>query len=201
MGKIRLLPRSSFRHGRWKNGGGETAEIATYPEGASLEDFVWRVSMARVEDSGAFSHFSGIDRTLSVLEGGGITLDFDSRGAVSLDRASAPYAFPADVAVSGFVSGIGITDLNVMTRRGAARHFVSRLTGADVRVIAPLGKTTILLAWRTGLAVSLGAAVHELAAGDALLLGEASGADEAQGSLVTLSPQEDAEVYVIDLWF
>ena len=48
----------------WKNGGGETAEIAVSPPGAALDDFDWRLSMARVETDGPFSAFPGIDRTL-----------------------------------------------------------------------------------------------------------------------------------------
>eukprot|EP01042_Synura_sphagnicola_P007286 gene7286-9332_t len=32
----------------WKNGGGTTTEMAVAPEGASLNDFDWRISMAHV---------------------------------------------------------------------------------------------------------------------------------------------------------
>ena len=59
---------------RWKNGGGETAEIAVSPPGAALDAFDWRLSMAKVETDGPFSAFPGIDRTLAILEGEGIRL-------------------------------------------------------------------------------------------------------------------------------
>ncbi|MHB8295006.1 MAG: HutD family protein [Acidimicrobiales bacterium] len=32
----------------WKNGGGMTAEVVSAPEGTSLSDFAWRVSIADV---------------------------------------------------------------------------------------------------------------------------------------------------------
>jgi len=50
----------------WKNGGGVTREVAAFPEGAALDAFVWRVSVADVAQAGPFSRFAGIDRTLAV---------------------------------------------------------------------------------------------------------------------------------------
>ncbi|MFC5397194.1 HutD family protein [Bosea vestrisii] len=114
----------------WKNGGGTTTEIAVAPEGASLDDFDWRISMAHVGQDGPFSSFPGIDRTLSVLTGAGITLAFGDGERVRLDRSSAPYAFAADRAVDGMLVDGPIDDLNVMSRRGRWRHRVERLSGA-----------------------------------------------------------------------
>ena len=78
---MRLIRSKSYRRMPWKNGGGETTEIAVSPQNASLEAFDWRVSMARVESDGPFSAFPGIDRTLAVLEGQGIELDAGRAGA------------------------------------------------------------------------------------------------------------------------
>ena len=111
----------------WKNGGGETAEIAVSPEGVGLDDFDWRVSMARVEAGGPFSLFPGVDRTLSILEGEGILLDIEGRQPVTLTSASAPYSFPADVATGAELVEGPIADLNVMTRRERCRHKVKAL--------------------------------------------------------------------------
>ncbi|TIN81446.1 MAG: HutD family protein, partial [Mesorhizobium sp.] len=72
---MRILRAAEYRSMPWKNGGGVTTEIAVSPSGAGLDDFDWRVSMARVELSGPFSQFAGIDRTLAVLEGEGIVLE------------------------------------------------------------------------------------------------------------------------------
>lgn len=114
----------------WKNGGGTTTEIAVAPEGATLDDFDWRISMAHVGQDGPFSSFPGIDRTLSVLTGSGITLAFSDGERVRLDRGSAPYPFAADRAVDGLLASGPIDDLNVMSRRGRWRHRVERLSGA-----------------------------------------------------------------------
>ena len=75
---MRILRAENYRRMKWKNGGGETAEIALFPDGAGLGIFDWRISMARVESGGPFSTFPGVDRTLSILEGEGIVLE--SRG-------------------------------------------------------------------------------------------------------------------------
>ena len=114
----------------WKNGGGTTTEIAVAPEGASLNDFDWRISMAHVGQDGPFSSFPGIDRTLSVLTGAGIILAFGDGKRIRLDRGSAPYPFAADRAVEGLLVDGAIDDLNVMSRRGRWRHRVERLSGA-----------------------------------------------------------------------
>jgi environmental stress-induced protein Ves len=123
---MRILRAENYRRMRWKNGGGETAEIAVYPEGAGLDDFGWRVSMAKVEAGGPFSAFPGVDRTLSILEGEGIVLDIEGRQPVTLTAASAPYNFPADAATNAELLGGPIIDLNVMTRRGRYAHRVTR---------------------------------------------------------------------------
>lgn len=113
----------------WKNGGGSTIEVAVAPEGAGLDDFDWRISMAVVAADGPFSVFPGIDRTLAILDGNGLDLHGLPRGAVRLQRASAPFAFPADVAVSATLVEGQITDLNVMTRRGRVRSRVRPVRG------------------------------------------------------------------------
>ena len=123
---MRILRAGNYRRMKWRNGGGETAEIAVSPEDAGLDDFDWRVSMARVESAGPFSLFPGVYRTLSILEGEGVVLDIEGRLPVRLTGVSEPYGFPADVAVHAGLVGGPITDLNVMTRRGRHAHRVTR---------------------------------------------------------------------------
>lgn len=129
----------------WKNGGGVTTEIAVSPIGAGLDDFDWRVSMARVQGSGPFSQFAGIDRTLAVLEGEGIVLEIAGYPPTSINRATALFSFPADVQTSATLIGGPITDLNVMTRRGRMTHSVERLViSAPVDIRTEAGTTLIL---------------------------------------------------------
>jgi len=44
-----IHPAADRRFAPWKNGGGETAEIACFPEGAGFDGFGWRISTARVD--------------------------------------------------------------------------------------------------------------------------------------------------------
>lgn len=66
-----LLLSAAYRLGAWKNGGGETAEIAIQPPSATLAkgDFQWRLSSARVKKAGPFSEFPGFERLLTVVGG------------------------------------------------------------------------------------------------------------------------------------
>jgi uncharacterized protein len=104
----------------WKNGGGVTREVAVYPEGASMDAFAWRVSIAEVAQDGAFSRFAGIDRMLVLLDGAGMVLHEGER-THALGK-------PLDVARFAGETGIDATlvdgptrDFNLMIRRDAVR--------------------------------------------------------------------------------
>ncbi|MFG1428253.1 HutD/Ves family protein [Roseixanthobacter glucoisosaccharinicivorans] len=146
---MRIVRAADCRRMAWKNGGGETVEILTVPEGAGLSDFDWRISSATVASAGPFSAFAGIDRTLCVLSGEGLTLAVPPHAPVRLDPASAPYRFPGEAAVFGTPHGGPVVDLNIMTRRARFTHEVTRLTldaplsvpsaGADVVIFVVQG--------------------------------------------------------------
>lgn len=140
---MRIIRAADCRTMPWKNGKGITTEIVVSPEGASLSDFDWRVSMAQVGSDGPFSAFAGIDRTLSVLTSHGIWLAFGDGETVTLDATSAPFPFAADREVNGVLVDGPIVDLNVMSRRGAWTHSVERLMGPGEHRIA--GEAILLL--------------------------------------------------------
>jgi environmental stress-induced protein Ves len=140
---MRLIGPADYRRMPWKNGGGATIEIAVSPSRASLDTFDWRVSMATVIESGPFSSFPGIDRTLCVLRGNGIRLDVDGN-ATTLTQSSAPFAFAADARVSGTPLDGPITDLNVMTRRGRFGHAVSQKTAVRSLALQAVGSTSLI---------------------------------------------------------
>lgn len=125
----------------WKNGGGTTREIAVWPPGAGMDDFLWRLSMARVEAAGPFSRFEGVDRVLAVIEGRlrltGPAMD------VALAADSAPFAFDGAAAVSGEPLAGAVLDLNAMARRGRCTLHMVRLAAGDV---APGTRRSVLLA-------------------------------------------------------
>jgi len=128
MADVEILRAAGHRRMPWKNGGGETREIAVSPPNASLDTLDWRISMAVVAQNGPFSSFPGIDRTLSLLSGAGMALDFGEPDKVfRLTQQSDPFTFAAELPVVATLSGTSITDLNVMTRRGRYRHTVRRV--------------------------------------------------------------------------
>lgn len=172
----RLLRNSDHRRMPWKNGGGETVEVIVHPEGASLTDFGWRVSMATVASDGPFSVFPGIDRTLAVLSGDGMELSIEGLGERLLTPQSTPLAFPADAPTSARLTGGPITDLNVMTRRGAFRHTLVRHVVEDTKALPASPGGRLLLALDP-LGVSTPDGLIGLQPLDALLLDGCEAAD------------------------
>jgi len=173
MTRATVLRASNYRRMPWKNGGGETVEVAVSPKGAALSDFDWRVSMATVATDGPFSIFPGIDRTLSIIDGNGLQLAIDRDDPLLLTQDSAPLAFAADVAVTATLAEGPITDLNVMTRRDGLRHRVERVD-IDSRVtVQPAAPTWLLLCHQGALTVEWSGQSVDLGQGDTLLLEQA----------------------------
>jgi environmental stress-induced protein Ves len=165
---MEVIRAADYRRMRWKNGLGETAEIAISPPDAALDRFAWRVSMARVGAAGPFSAFPGIDRTLTVLDGAGFRLAVAGLAPVELTPASAPYSFPGDRSASATLLGDAVTDLNVMTRRGAWWHRVRELAPGAQATLA--GATALVVCARGSARVSAAGATAELGPLDTLLI-------------------------------
>lgn len=99
----------------WRNGGGETREIISYPPGRS--DFDWRISIATIAQDGPFSAFPGIDRSITLLSGDGVYLQALPDIDHALTVTGEPFSFSGDIALSARLAGGVTTDFNVMTRR------------------------------------------------------------------------------------
>jgi environmental stress-induced protein Ves len=133
---VRLLRAADRAAVPWKNGGGVTYEVAADPPGAGFADFGWRVSTAVVASEGPFSRFEGIDRTLILLDGAGLTLDIAGR-AVALSPDSPPLQFDGAAPVQATLASGPILDLNVMVRRGVWASTVTRRSlAAGARFVA-----------------------------------------------------------------
>ncbi|OWV61247.1 HutD-family protein [Rhizobium sp. N122] len=174
---MRILRAGDHKRMPWKNGGGETVEIAVSPEEAGLAGFDWRVSMATVAADGPFSIFPGIDRTLVILDGNGIVLDIEGKTPVLLTTASDPLAFPADIPVAARLQDGAITDLNVMTRRAGLAHRLVRIEIDGGRIVPLTSSTGLLLCHRGTLSFRQGDETGTLASGDALLMADAAGSE------------------------
>jgi uncharacterized protein len=166
---MKILRAGQHRRMPWKNGGGETAEIIASPEGAGLDEFEWRVSMARVAMDGPFSRFPDVERTLCVIEGEGLSLTIAGKPEVVLGGASAPFGFPGDVAVTSRLVKGPITDLNVMTRRGRWSHKMTRLFVNGARAVERAAGVTLLLSRSQGLMIAEKDGLETLNTDDAAL--------------------------------
>ncbi|MFM0044469.1 HutD family protein [Paraburkholderia sediminicola] len=161
----------------WKNGGGVTREVAAFPEGAGLDAFVWRVSIADVAQAGPFSRFAGIDRTLVLLSGAGMLLDeTDDAGTHAVNTLA--LIQPLDIAEFAGEAQIdarlvdGATrDFNLMVRRGAAVGETEVWRGATQRTVS--ADVVLLFCASGSVSVTLGgdAQPRALEPGDTLRIG------------------------------
>lgn len=114
---------------RWRNGGGETREIISWPQGTA--EFDWRASIATIAADGPFSAFPGIDRSITLLSGEGVYLSDGGQLNHRLSTVGAPFAFSGDLSLSAHLLGGMTMDFNLMTRRHvcAPRVVVLRESG------------------------------------------------------------------------
>ncbi len=182
----------------WKNGGGVTREIAVGgPDGrptdaaaaaATFDAFSWRVSVADVAQPGPFSRFDGVDRTLVLLSGAGMTLVEDGGARHVLARPLDRLAFAGETSLRAELHDGPTRDFNLMVRRELARGDVAVWCGgARERLDAD---TMLLFCVAGELAVALdgSAASHTLRPFDTLRI-DAAGASCAvrgEGTLLAV---------------
>lgn len=154
----------------WKNGGGITRQLLIHPPAANLDTFTLRVSIADVDSDGPFSDFSGIDRSLGLLAGGGLTLLEHGQPLTTLQAGGELYVFDGSRAISSQRVAGKVQDFNVMTRRGCASHQASRLNVPMEQTLHTAGPVLLLLAEGAALQVANGNAQQTLGRWDALWL-------------------------------
>lgn len=126
-----ILPQSEYLRMPWKNGLGETLEIAVSREN---DQVLYRVSQAAVVEDGVFSDFSGLNRTLVLLKGQGMLLTHrngpnECRHDLVNSLSIAHFA-GGDLTYAELVKG-PIEDLNIMVREGKATSRVEALSCSD----------------------------------------------------------------------
>lgn len=111
----------------WKNGGGETQEIVSVPSPDA--PFLWRASIATLQNDGPFSPFPGVDRVITLLDGGSLWLRGDD--IAHRLRLWEPWAFAGEWPLtSEGISRPGL-DFNIMTQRSRATAQVSVVSAAQ----------------------------------------------------------------------
>ena len=137
---IHFFERAQLRATPWKNGGGVTREIACHPPHAGMQNFDWRISIAHIASDGDFSVFTGVDRVITLLDGGGVQLSSADDSVLHvLDTPLQPFAFSGDVEVHGRLLDGDCHDLNVMTRRAVYQAEVRVLRRHETLLPAPAG--------------------------------------------------------------
>jgi environmental stress-induced protein Ves len=185
-----LIQYASLRPAPWKNGGGSTTQIAVWPTGASLDDFDWRVSLATIAEDGQFSQFPGIDRSLALVDGDGVLLDFGDERVV-LSPSEPLVEFAGEDVVHATVNGQPTLDFNVMTRRGRCRHRIEPfIVRGAVELARRSGSTLVFLAEGESLSVSSARERLALVRYDLLVL---------EGDQAWTLEAAQATVFVVDL--
>lgn len=122
----------------WKNGGGVTREVA---RAENESGWLWRLSVADMGADGPFSHFAGMTRILTVIEGAGI--DLVTPEGVLAARPDLPISFSGEMPVEGRLCAGPIRDLNVIYDAGAVTAEVTPVRGPAVVAASP-GPTLVL---------------------------------------------------------
>lgn len=138
---IHLYNGSSLPVSPWRNGGGETREIVSYPPGVA--EFDWRISIATIAADGEFSSFPGVDRIITLLSGDGVTLFSGDRlrQRLALHR---PFSFSGEEAINARLSGGVSTDFNIMSRRDRCRADAGTATSTFTPAAAAGGVVYVL---------------------------------------------------------
>ncbi|MDK6075585.1 HutD family protein [Massilia varians] len=191
-----LIPFAGLSPVPWKNGGGSTTEIAIGPPDSGFEDFDWRVSLATIEKDGAFSNFPGVDRTLALVEGHGMTLEIDGEPTLVTDTEPV-VAFDGSSQVIAKLSRGGSTDFNAMTRSERCYHTFGRrrLSGDSTASSTFVARADVTLLF--------------LAEGDALeLRNENERIGMVRYDAVVLEPGStwrleagQGMIYIVDVWY
>lgn len=127
---MQIIPVSQQRASPWKNGQGVSWHIAADPDGASFEDFTWRVSRAAIMRNAPFSAFPDTERWITLIQGQGCTLRFTGGGALMLRKPFVPMRFDGALEAECRLAAGPCTVLNVMARRGRAEADVAVLPDA-----------------------------------------------------------------------
>jgi uncharacterized protein len=126
-----ILRESNYLAVPWKNGGGVTREILRAPAQSSAFD--WRLSLATIDSPGPFSSFDGYHRTLVLVRGAGVELNFVQHGTARLNAPGQTVSFDGAWQTSCILLDGPSTDLNLIVSKDRAQSAsrLVQLTGAE----------------------------------------------------------------------
>ncbi|MBX9469834.1 MAG: HutD family protein [Rhizobium sp.] len=147
---------------------GITREVISRPASDGSGGFDWRISLATVGDSGPFSIFAGIDRTIAVLQGDGMKLTVDGKQEPALLVESLPFAFSGEAEVQADCLGGETLDLNMMSRRGRFVHRMTKIVVSDARTLS-VTADTVAVVFRDEAVVAIDSLRSDVGLGDGLV--------------------------------
>ncbi len=122
---------------RWHNGAGRKADIAAGPG--------WMAGFAWLDTDAPFSDLSGQDRTITLLDGPGFTLDFaPPHAALTVRSPHVPSTFDGGWPAFCRILGPCLV-LNAISKRGQWRHDVRILTTPTHLPAQPPGAVAFLV--------------------------------------------------------
>lgn len=193
------LSKLDYRAMPWKNGGGQTLEIAIHPPSATVAqtDFLWRLSSATIQQDGEFSVFPGYERALTLIDGKVLQVQFESQAPTQI-KATEVFQFSGDQKVSCKLTDGPVTDLNLIFDKA---RFKGELTlvklGIKPRSFQLDGETTFLYAMEGQIEVALypGEQLFTLSPGETLWLDQGA----SEHALALLSTLTTGRIALIEL--
>ncbi|MGZ3769571.1 MAG: HutD family protein [Bdellovibrio sp.] len=183
---IETIKQSDFVVMPWKNGLGVTSQIDIYPPQAIFpEDFLWRISSAKIDASAPFSEFHHYDRYLAILQGDGLMLN-DSK--LALDEI---IRFKGETPIFAKLIGGSVTDLGIIFHRDFVECSMNQL-------ILPAGHSSTIETTKKinyiFCAEGVFAVYHKkISSGDCL---KVSNVDQIE---LTAGPQQDTRLFLIQI--
>ena len=166
----------------WRNGHGRKADIAA-TDG-------WHVGFAWLDADAPFSDFTGHERTITLLEGPGFTLEFVGHPALPVAEPFQPARFDGGWPTRCRLDGGPCVVLNAMTQRSQRSHRVTLASLDGRRVVAAEGAATYL--------VLLAGAATGSAGAETLALGPRDGLHVTRDLTLDGAPGTVAWTVVID---
>jgi environmental stress-induced protein Ves len=145
---MQVLRESDYVTVPWKNGGGLTRAILKVPPDTAAFD--WRLSLATIATPGPFSAFDGCDRTLVLVRGAGVNLDFGPHGRSTLRAPGQVAAFDGAWPTHCTLIDGPSTDLNLIVARARAEAQASVLEVTAPELIRTSGWQETLVCCVTG---------------------------------------------------
>jgi len=147
-GAMRILRASSSRSVPWKNGGGMTREILREP--AEPAAFDWRLSLATIDAPGPFSAFDGYHRTLVLVSGAGVELNFAQHGTSRLTTPGQTVSFDGAWQTSCTLLDGSSTDLNLIVSADRVQSTSRSAALTEEQVIQTAGWAEVFVCCLSG---------------------------------------------------